>query len=98
MRVLALVAGLLVPLLLAAAAPTDMNALADRYVKLVLAIGQHDSAYVDAYYGPPEWKADVAKTGKRPLQELAAEAEAIAAGLGSFDKLGTSGDEMERLR
>jgi hypothetical protein len=64
-----------------------MNALADRYVKLVLAVGQHDEAYVDAYYGPPEWKADAAKAGKRPLQELAAEADAIAAALGSsFDK------------
>ena len=24
------------------------------YVKLVLALGQHDAAYVDAYYGPPD--------------------------------------------
>jgi hypothetical protein len=108
MRVLAVGAGLLVaPLVLAAAAPTDMNALADRYVKLVLAVGQHDEAYVDAYYGPPEWKADAAKAGKRPLQELAAEAEAIAQALGSsFDKVRTNGDgkvrtnggELEQLR
>ena len=28
----------------------------NRYVKLVLALGQHDADYVDAYYGPPEWK------------------------------------------
>ena len=34
-----------------------MNALAERYVKIVLALGQHDADYVDAYYGPPEWKA-----------------------------------------
>ena len=27
--------------------------LAERYVKLVLALGQHDADYVDAYYGPP---------------------------------------------
>ena len=33
-----------------------MNALAERYVKLVLALGQHDPDYVDAYYGPPEWR------------------------------------------
>jgi hypothetical protein len=36
-----------------------MNAIAEGYVKLVLALGQHDSSYVDAYYGPPEWKSDV---------------------------------------
>ena len=30
-----------------------MNPLAERYVKLVLAMGQHDADYVDAYYGPP---------------------------------------------
>jgi len=35
-----------------------MNALADRYVKLVLAVGQQDDGYVDAYYGPAQWKAD----------------------------------------
>ncbi len=26
-----------------------MQALAERYVRLVLAVGQHDAAYVDAY-------------------------------------------------
>jgi hypothetical protein len=39
------------------ARPSDMNALADRYVRLVLAVGQHDASFVDAYYGPPEWKS-----------------------------------------
>ena len=32
--------------------------LAESYVKLVLAVGQHDADYVDAYYGPPEWRAE----------------------------------------
>ena len=30
--------------------------VAERYVKLVLAMGQHDASYVDAYYGPPAWQ------------------------------------------
>jgi hypothetical protein len=34
----------------------DLNAIAEEYVKLVLAVGQHDPDYVDAYYGPPEWR------------------------------------------
>ena len=33
-----------------------MNTIAEAYVKLVLKIGQHDADYVDAYYGPEEWK------------------------------------------
>ncbi len=33
-----------------------MGPLAERYVRLVLAVGQHDPDFVDAYYGPPEWK------------------------------------------
>jgi len=47
-----------------------MNTLAERYVRLVLAVGQHDADYVDAYYGPPEWRKD-AETGKLPLAGIA---------------------------
>lgn len=53
-----------------------MNTIAERYVKLVLALGQHDAAYVDAYYGPPEWKAD-AERHTRALSEIDAEAAAL---------------------
>ena len=40
--------------LVAAAAGTRkrMTPLAERYIKLVLALGQHDPHYVDAYDGP----------------------------------------------
>src|SRR6187401_1822597 len=41
----------------APAAPReDMNSIAERYVKLVLKVGQHDKAFVDAYYGDPARK------------------------------------------
>jgi hypothetical protein len=59
-----------------------MNDLAERYVKLVLAVGVHDADYVDAYYGPPEWRA-AAAAAKRSLGELQAEAAALAAALAS---------------
>jgi hypothetical protein len=36
-----------------------MNTLAEEYVKLVLRVGKFDEDYVDAYYGPEEWKAAV---------------------------------------
>src|SRR5688572_17875135 len=35
---------------------TTMETIAEQYVRLVLAVGQHDSDYVDAYYGPPDWR------------------------------------------
>ena len=43
--------------------PDDSNPplladVAERYVKLVLAMGLHDAAYVDAYYGPPAWQQE----------------------------------------
>src|SRR5687767_1207828 len=37
---------------------STMDALAEQYVKTVLALGRHDADYVDAYYGPPEWKKE----------------------------------------
>ncbi len=33
-----------------------MNGVAEGYVKLVLEVGKYDPMYVDAYYGPKEWK------------------------------------------
>ena len=51
---------------------TNMNDLAERYVKLILGIGHHDPNYVDAYYGPPEWKP-----AKQPLEQLATEASTL---------------------
>ena len=50
-----------------ARAADDMNALGERYVRLVLALGKHDSDYVDAFYGPPEWKTHDAISAERPL-------------------------------
>ena len=47
----------------------DMNALADRYVTLVLQVGQHDPDFVDAYYGDPAKKPTGAPV---PLGQLAA--------------------------
>jgi arylsulfatase A-like enzyme len=53
-----------------------MNTIAERYVKLVLALGQHDADYVDAFYGPPEWKID-AERQRQPLSAIAAAAEQL---------------------
>jgi hypothetical protein len=71
-----------------------MDRAAESYVKLVLAVGQHDPDYVDAFYGPPEWRTE-AETAKRPLAGLRAEAERLVA---DVQAMPASGDEMERLR
>jgi len=56
--------------------PKPMNHAAESYVKLVLAMGEHDADYVDAYYGPPEWRAAV-KANKPSLAEIRAGAVAL---------------------
>jgi len=50
--------------------------VAERYVRLVLAVGQHDADYVDAYYGPPDWRTQ-AEAAKLALPEIATRAEAL---------------------
>jgi hypothetical protein len=64
------------------AAADPMAPIAERYVRLVLAIGQHDADFVDAYYGPPEWKPapDAAAV---PLRGLRREAAGILHALAS---------------
>lgn len=47
-----------------------MNEAAERYVRLVLALGAHDPDAVDAYYGPPEWRdAQLSLAGIRTAAE-----------------------------
>ena len=61
--------------------PADpLRSVAERYVRLVLAIGQHDADYVDAYYGPPEWRAEAEKS-KTPLGTLDEQAAGLVAEL-----------------
>jgi len=53
-----------------------VTSISERYVKLVLALGQHDADYVDAYYGPPEWRAE-AETRKVSLAEIGGDADGV---------------------
>jgi hypothetical protein len=77
-------------------AATDMNALAERYVRLVLALGQHDPDYVDAYYGPPDWRTE-AERAKVPLAEIDAAAADLAIDLQVIAPP-SSAPELERRR
>lgn len=54
-----------------------LDPLAESYVKLVLAVGRHDALYVDAFYGPPAWKAAAARGEPVPLPDLLAGTRAL---------------------
>lgn len=59
-------------------APVDIDGLATDFVKLALAVGEHDPAFVDAYHGPAEW-AEAAKAEARSLDALEADARSLIA-------------------
>jgi hypothetical protein len=73
---------------------TSMNDIAERYVRLVLALGQHDADYVDAFYGPAEWK-DAAAREKRPLEAIGTDARQL---VGRLPALAPSEDALVALR
>ena len=61
-----LVIGGLVTSSVSARVADSINAVAERYAHLVLALGQHDPDYVDAFYGPAECKMQAEKEKKPP--------------------------------
>ncbi len=54
----------------------DLNANAEKYVRLVLSLGELDSDYVDAYYGPKQWREEV-KASPKTLDQIAKEAQEL---------------------
>ena len=72
----------------------SMDAIAQRYVMLVLGLGQHDRDYVDAYYGPEEWKKE-AESARLDLDAVQARGMELLAALGRERE---PSDEMSRLR
>jgi hypothetical protein len=85
---------------LAAAMPraqgSSMNPLAERYVRLVLAMGPHDADYVDAFYGPPDWRKE-ADAARLPLGDIDARAAALAREIAAVP-VPAGADELPRLR
>lgn len=72
-----------------------MNGLAEQYVKLVLALGQHDKDYVDAYHGPSAWQEEAAQQ-KKPPEQIEREAQSLEAQLRRIDV--STAQEMVQLR
>jgi hypothetical protein len=54
------------------------DSIGEAFVRLALAIDQHARGYVEAYIGPAGWRQEAEEAGRRPLMELAREAEELA--------------------
>ncbi len=59
--------------------PDPLDAVAEEYVKLALAIGRHDGDYVDAYYGPKAWEDAARKGNPVPANDLLGRARDLLA-------------------
>jgi len=73
---------------------SEMDAIAESYVRLVLAVGEHDGDYVDAFYGPAEWREQVEEEALE-LPAIASRADELLGRLGSIEQ---AEEEMLRLR
>jgi hypothetical protein len=71
-----------------------MGKIARDYVRLVLAMGQHDKDYVDAYYGPEDLKKE-AEGAKLTLDGIGAGVKALLTQVAAVPQ---SADELARLR
>jgi hypothetical protein len=80
MRAIASLLFLLAACATAPALTADLNALAERYVRLALEIGTHEEGYIDAYYGPEAWKTE-AEAHPRSVAQLKTDADALRAEL-----------------
>lgn len=71
----------------------SVDQVAERYVRLVLAMGEHDEGYVDAYYGPAEWREAAAVDTPSP-----ADIASVAADLQRELPAQTGTEELAALR
>lgn len=83
-------------LALAAVDPTPMDDIARRYVELVLALGEHDRDYVDAYYGPADWR-DAVRRRRPTLDAIDADAGRLLSDLQKVTPPAAA-DELLKLR
>lgn len=57
-------------------AQSTVDEIAEQYVKLALALGEHEQGYIDAYYGPEEWLQQAANK-KMPLKNIVIAAKSL---------------------
>lgn len=76
-----------------------MNSIAEDYVKLVLNIGQYDPDFVDAYYGPKEWRDSLKSNlnfDSTAFKELSTKTDGLLNELESLSEY--KADSLETLR
>ena len=61
-----------------------LDPIAEQYVRLALALGEHDSDYVDAYFGRHEWR-ELAQQQALPLADITAAADKLIEALQAMD-------------
>ena len=71
----------------------DINGLAEAYVRLALEIDTYEPGYVDAYFGPADWR-EAAKANPRSQEALKAEADRLVSALAAY----TSADDASAQR
>ncbi|MEJ2383552.1 MAG: hypothetical protein P8Y54_04055 [Xanthomonadales bacterium] len=71
-------------MVLPAAPLRALDGQAERFVHLALELGLHDTDYVDAYLGPPEWR-DAARAANRAPAAVAADIARLLAELGAYE-------------
>lgn len=96
------VALLLLSLCIIAACQTNskkeaIDALAEKYVKLVLAIGPYNSSFVDAYFGPEAWKPGTPPADSLPSADFIAQADQLLTECTQLSSGKLSEDERYRL-
>ena len=77
--------------------PDALHDVAESYVKLVLAVGIHDADYVDAYFGPPEWREHIT-ANPVPLETIHVHAQGLLGNLHAIIDKPREGIELLRLQ
>jgi hypothetical protein len=78
---------------------SPLDSIAEAYVKLVLEVGRYDPTYVDAYYGPQEWKPEpVGKEAIKnfPHSQLSSQGQTLLAALKQTTPTGGEEEKMRR--
>lgn len=93
MKNLILLLGLTIISVVPVKASPLLDEAAQQYVQLALALGEHDPNYVDAYYGPQEWR-EHAKQKATGLKSIVIAAKSIQ----DVVKQHVGNDELYKLR
>lgn len=66
---------------------TTSENFGERFVRLALEIDKHRPGYVDAYFGPEDWKTRVEQNGEQPLSTLTDEVRQLEKDISLADAL-----------